>query len=81
MLKEGTSRNLRWENARYKNEKKINPQPVVVDSEGELEGYVPVPKFSQSFSDAIAVALEKASLNQGIVLMRIAYKFRFSFQF
>ncbi|XP_049937319.1 RING finger protein 10 [Schistocerca serialis cubense] len=31
------------------------------DSETELEGYVPVPTFQQSFSDAIALALEKAA--------------------
>lgn len=31
------------------------------DSEPETEGYVPVPAFSRSFSDAIAAAFEKAS--------------------
>jgi hypothetical protein len=34
------------------------------DSEPEPEGYVPAPTFSQSFSDAIAVALEKAVANK-----------------
>jgi hypothetical protein len=34
------------------------------DSEPELEGYVPAPTFSQSFSDAIALALEKAVANK-----------------
>jgi hypothetical protein len=34
------------------------------DSEPELEGYVPAPTFSQSFSDAVAVALEKAVSNK-----------------
>jgi hypothetical protein len=33
------------------------------DSEPEPEGYVHAPTFSQSFSDAIAVALEKAVAN------------------
>lgn len=30
------------------------------DSEPEPEGYVPAPKFSESFGDAIALAMEKA---------------------
>jgi hypothetical protein len=34
------------------------------DSEPEPEGYVPAPTFSQSFSDAIALALEKAVSNK-----------------
>jgi hypothetical protein len=34
------------------------------DSEPEPEGYVPAPTFSQSFSDAIALALEKAVANK-----------------
>lgn len=32
------------------------------ESESDLEGYVPVPTFNQSFGDAIALALEKAAL-------------------
>lgn len=31
------------------------------DSEPECEDYVPVPSFNRSFSDAIALALEKAA--------------------
>lgn len=34
------------------------------DSETEPDGYVPAPTFSQSFSDAIALALEKAVANR-----------------
>lgn len=34
------------------------------DSEPEPDGYVPAPTFSQSFSDAIALALEKAVANK-----------------
>jgi len=34
------------------------------DSEPEPDGYVPAPTFSQSFSDAIALALEKAVANR-----------------
>ena len=34
------------------------------DSEPEADGYVPAPTFSQSFSDAIALALEKAVANR-----------------
>jgi hypothetical protein len=34
------------------------------DSEPEPEGYVPAPTFSQSFSDAIALALKKAVANK-----------------
>jgi hypothetical protein len=34
------------------------------DSEPEPEGYVPAPTFSQSFSDAIALAIEKAVANK-----------------
>jgi len=32
------------------------------ESDAEIEGYVPVPAFNQSFGDAIALALEKAAL-------------------
>lgn len=62
MLKEGTSRDCKRDTLRT--ERKWAP-PVIVDSEGELEGYLPAPDFSQSFSDAIAVALEKANSTQG----------------
>lgn len=34
------------------------------DSEPESEDYVPVPHFNTSFGDAIALALEKASINK-----------------
>ncbi|KAK6637982.1 hypothetical protein RUM44_008406 [Polyplax serrata] len=61
MLKEGTSRDCKRDTLRT--ERKWAP-PVIVDSEGELEGYLPAPDFSQSFSDAIAVALEKANSTQ-----------------
>jgi len=33
------------------------------DSDTEIDGYVPVPAFNQSFGDAIALALEKAALS------------------
>ncbi|KAG5871999.1 hypothetical protein JTB14_030841 [Gonioctena quinquepunctata] len=33
---------------------------VPIDSEGELEGYEPVPSFNRSFGDAIAQALQQA---------------------
>lgn len=32
------------------------------ESESDVDGYVPVPAFNQSFGDAIAMALEKAAL-------------------
>lgn len=32
----------------------------------ELEGYVPVPAFNQSFGDAIALAFEKASQSNDV---------------
>ncbi|KAJ1530668.1 hypothetical protein ONE63_005537 [Megalurothrips usitatus] len=38
-------------------------QRVASDSEPEPEGYVPAPTFSQSFSDAIAVALAKSEVS------------------
>lgn len=66
MLKEGTSHSAkRVFNSKAKKDPWPKPQPVTVDSEGELEGYIPVPNFKQSFSDAVAVALEKANLTQG----------------
>lgn len=41
-------------------------QRTTSDSEPELEGYVPAPTFSQSFSDAIAIALAKSEENHGV---------------
>lgn len=37
-----------------------------VENESDVEGYVPVPAFNRSFGDAIALALEKAALDNDI---------------
>jgi hypothetical protein len=62
MLREGKSKScVEWPSAALQTS---SSTPAVghpnSDSEPEPEGYVPAPTFSQSFSDAIAVALEKA---------------------
>lgn len=47
------------------------------ESESDLDGYVPVPTFHQSFGDAIAMALEKAALTND---SRISGMFTFSLE-
>lgn len=42
------------------------PRQVRVDSDNEDEDYVPAPAYNSSFSDAIAMALEKASLSHDV---------------
>lgn len=64
MLREGKSRGCgEWSNGAQMNSKPAD-RPHNSDSEPEPEGYVPAPTFSQSFSDAIAVALEKVVANR-----------------
>lgn len=43
------------------------------DSEPESEDYVPVPQFNRSFGDAIALALEKASISKDEGLWLLVY--------
>lgn len=63
MLREGKSKSCVEPSAPVPITSKIKPaggRRHNSDSEPEPEGYVPAPTFSQSFSDAIALALEKA---------------------
>lgn len=55
-VRSGVSRSDPWSRSQRSNQ---------TESETELDGYVAVPNFRQSFSDAIAVALEKAEHAQG----------------
>ncbi|KAJ9579207.1 hypothetical protein L9F63_024688 [Diploptera punctata] len=67
MLREGKSKSSDWPRVTKKNPP-VKPSEVRhhSDSEPEPEGYVPAPTFSQSFSDAIALALEKCCVKKNI---------------
>ena len=63
MLREGKSKSSDWPKVTKSKPPPTKPAEVRhhSDSDPEPEGYVPAPTFSQSFSDAIALALEKAN--------------------
>lgn len=68
MLRGGTGSGFKRD-AKKSTANKINPEewptPQPAESETELEGYVPVPHYRQSFSDAIALAFERAEHAEG----------------
>lgn len=70
MVREGKSRDcVEWPPAlqRTNKSKLAEVRCRNSDSEPEPDGYVPAPIFSHSFSDAIALALEKAVVNKEIL--------------